>query len=43
MVDRERKRGKEIKKEVGVEMRKREREKMLEIDKEEGYVLWKWK
>lgn len=27
MVDRERKRGKEIKKEVGVEMRKREREK----------------
>lgn len=39
MVDRERKRGKETKKEVGVEMRKREREKMLEIDKEEGYVL----
>lgn len=27
MVDRERKRGKETKKEVGVEMRKREREK----------------
>lgn len=27
MVDRERKRGKEIKKEVGVEMRKRDREK----------------
>lgn len=44
MVDRERKRGKDIKKEVGVEMRKRDREKkMLEIDKEEGYVLWKWK
>lgn len=37
MVDRERKRGKEIKKEVGE--KEGEREKMLEIDKEEGYVL----
>lgn len=37
-------RGREGKKSRGCGNEKeREREKMLEIDKEEGYVLWKWK